>query len=130
MEQEVDALLRMEAIECDWILQSIIHRSKEGWGVGSDHRSVAAERRYQTISVQDAHYQTDCVSNQVRGLVCHDRSQGSYFHISILPQHRKFLRFAFGGEAYQYRVLPFTLSFSLVLFLADCFNFSFSLVFV
>ncbi|XP_053095546.1 uncharacterized protein LOC113539310 [Pangasianodon hypophthalmus] len=31
----------------------------------------------------------------------------SYFHISVLPQYRKFLRFAFGGEAYQYRVLPF-----------------------
>ncbi len=26
----------------------------------------------------------------------------AYFHASILPQHRKFLRFAFGGEAYQY----------------------------
>ncbi|MCJ8738081.1 hypothetical protein PDJAM_G00031590 [Pangasius djambal] len=36
----------------------------------------------------------------------------AYFHISILPQHRKFLRFAFGGEAYQYRVLPFGLSLS------------------
>ncbi|KAI2662293.1 Transposon Ty3-G Gag-Pol polyprotein [Labeo rohita] len=31
----------------------------------------------------------------------------AYFHVSILPQHRKFLRFAFRGEAYQYRVLPF-----------------------
>ncbi|KAL0152886.1 hypothetical protein M9458_051819 [Cirrhinus mrigala] len=36
----------------------------------------------------------------------------AYFHISILPQHRKFLRFAFGGEAYQYRVLPFGLALS------------------
>ncbi len=35
----------------------------------------------------------------------------AYFHIEILPQHRKFLRFAFGGEAYQYRVLPFRPSF-------------------
>ncbi len=32
--------------------------------------------------------------------------------VSILPQHRKFLRFAFGGEAYQYRVIPFGLAFS------------------
>ncbi len=38
--------------------------------------------------------------------------KGAYFHVSILPQHRKFLRFAFGGEAYQYRVLPFGLSLS------------------
>ncbi len=48
----------------------------EGWGVASDHRSASIEPRYQTVSVQDAHYQTDRVSNQVRGLVCHDRSQG------------------------------------------------------
>ncbi|KAI2657538.1 Transposon Ty3-G Gag-Pol polyprotein [Labeo rohita] len=27
----------------------------------------------------------------------------AYFHVSILPHHRKFLRFAFRGEAYQYR---------------------------
>ena len=36
----------------------------------------------------------------------------AYFHISIIPQHRKFLRFAFGGKAYQYRVLPFGLALS------------------
>ncbi|KAL0149336.1 hypothetical protein M9458_055374 [Cirrhinus mrigala] len=36
----------------------------------------------------------------------------AYFHVSILPHHRKFLRFAFRGEAYQYRVLPFTLALS------------------
>ncbi len=36
----------------------------------------------------------------------------AYFHVSILPQHRKFLRFAFVGEAYQYRVLPFGLALS------------------
>ncbi|XP_032363307.1 uncharacterized protein LOC116675969 [Etheostoma spectabile] len=36
----------------------------------------------------------------------------AYFHISIRPSHRKFLRFAFGGVAYQYRVLPFGLALS------------------
>ncbi len=36
----------------------------------------------------------------------------AYFHISILPTHRHFLRFAFGGKAYQYRVLPFGLALS------------------
>ncbi len=36
----------------------------------------------------------------------------AYFHIFILPQHRKFLRFAFRGKAYQYRVLPFGLALS------------------
>ncbi|KAI2646935.1 Transposon Ty3-G Gag-Pol polyprotein [Labeo rohita] len=39
-------------------------------------------------------------------------SRDAYFHVEILPQHRNFLRFAFGGEAYQYRVLPFGLALS------------------
>ncbi len=36
----------------------------------------------------------------------------AYFHISILPRHRPFLRFAFEDRAWQYRVLPFGLSLS------------------
>ncbi len=34
----------------------------------------------------------------------------AYFHIQIAPHHRRFLRFAFEGVAYQYAVLPFGLS--------------------
>ncbi len=36
----------------------------------------------------------------------------AYFHISILPCHRRFLRFTFGGKAYQYGVLLFGLALS------------------
>ncbi len=36
----------------------------------------------------------------------------AYFHVSFHPCHRKFLRFTFGGKAYQYRVLPFGLALS------------------
>ncbi len=36
----------------------------------------------------------------------------AYFHISILPCHRRFPRFGFGGKAYQNRVLPFGLALS------------------
>ncbi len=36
----------------------------------------------------------------------------AYFHVSILLRHRPFLRFAFIGRAWQYRVLPFGLSLS------------------
>ncbi len=34
----------------------------------------------------------------------------AYFHIQIVQRHRRFLRFAFGGKAYQYKVLPFGLA--------------------
>ncbi len=30
----------------------------------------------------------------------------AYFHIQVIRRHRRFLRFAFGGKAYQYKVLP------------------------
>ncbi|XDV43566.1 hypothetical protein PO909_012030 [Leuciscus waleckii] len=36
----------------------------------------------------------------------------AYFHVSILPRHRPFLRFAFEGRAYRYAVLPFGLALS------------------
>ncbi|KAL0174654.1 hypothetical protein M9458_030622, partial [Cirrhinus mrigala] len=34
----------------------------------------------------------------------------AYFYVSILSRHRPFLRFAFEGQALQYKVLPFGLS--------------------
>ncbi|KAI2665879.1 Transposon Ty3-G Gag-Pol polyprotein [Labeo rohita] len=36
----------------------------------------------------------------------------AYFHVSILSRHSPFLRFAFEGRVYQYKVLPFGLSLS------------------
>ena len=36
----------------------------------------------------------------------------AYFHISVYPPHRQYLRFAFQGVCYEYRVLPFGLSLS------------------
>ncbi|KAK7878584.1 hypothetical protein WMY93_030420 [Mugilogobius chulae] len=34
----------------------------------------------------------------------------AYFHVPVVPHHRQFLRFAFEGQAFQFRVLPFGLS--------------------
>lgn len=34
----------------------------------------------------------------------------AYFHVPIAAHHRQFLRFAFEGKAYQFRVLPFGIS--------------------
>ena len=36
----------------------------------------------------------------------------AFFHISIYPPHRKFLRFSLDGEVYQFTVLPFGMSLS------------------
>ncbi|KAK3555150.1 hypothetical protein QTP86_009986 [Hemibagrus guttatus] len=39
--------------------------------------------------------------------------KNAYFHVGIRPEHKKFLRFAVGGDAYQFRVLPLGLALSL-----------------
>ncbi len=51
-----------------------------------------------------------CIRPQVRSAAFDLKDP--YFHVSILPRHRPFLRFAFKGRAYQYKVLPFGLSLS------------------
>ncbi len=70
----------------------------------SHFRSSSSERLRHAVQVQNVNFETNHATDQIQGLVCHDRSQGR-----ILPNHRKFLRFAFGGRAYQYWVLPFGL---------------------
>ncbi len=67
------------------VLQPVLHSSQEGWRVASHFRSASVEPLSQQTEVQDAHTQTGRVSNQVQGLVCHDRSKGRilpYLHPS------------------------------------------------
>ncbi len=45
-----------------------------------------------------------CIRPQVRSAA--SDLKAPYFHVSILPCHRPFLRFAFEGRAYQYRSCP------------------------
>ncbi len=58
------------------VLQPVLRSSKEGWGVASNFRSATLESFSQEIQVQDAHYSYHHESDQIRGLVCHDRSKG------------------------------------------------------
>ncbi len=94
------------------VLQPVFHSSKEGWGL-----CPILDLRVLNESV------TICLSRDksVRDISCHRSDpriglwldlKDAYFHISILPCHRKFLRFACGGKTYPYRVLPFGLAFT------------------
>ena len=58
------------------LLQPVLHSSEEGWGVASNFRSAPAKSNSREAQVQNAYTQTDRVTNQIRGLVCHDRSKG------------------------------------------------------
>ncbi|KAI2657343.1 Transposon Ty3-G Gag-Pol polyprotein [Labeo rohita] len=114
MEQEVATLLRKEAIEVvpphvresGFYIRYFIVPKKDG-GL----RPIL-DLRLLNCSVKRLKFKQ--VVSQIRSedwFVTIDLKDG-YFHVSILPQHRKFLRFAFRGEAYQYRVLPFGLALS------------------
>ncbi len=70
------------------VLQPVLHSSKEGWGVASDFKSVSAEPLSHATEVQDADTQTGHVSDQVRRLVCHDRSKG-HILLCLHPSHSR-----------------------------------------
>ncbi|XP_026111570.1 uncharacterized protein LOC113088631 [Carassius auratus] len=54
-------------------LQPLFHCSKKGWRAASHFRSSSVESYSSEIKIQDADTQTDRDSNQIRGLVRHNR---------------------------------------------------------
>ncbi|KAL0147769.1 hypothetical protein M9458_056912, partial [Cirrhinus mrigala] len=92
------------------VLQPLLPRPQEGWDSSTHSRFKTLESGPHETAVQDVN------SKQI---LSHVRSgdwflsldlKDAYFHIQIAPHHRRFLRFAFEGVAYQYTVLPFGLS--------------------
>ncbi|KAI2645917.1 enzymatic polyprotein [Labeo rohita] len=103
MEQEVETLLRKEAIEV-----SLLKTGSPG---------STADLRLLNHSVMRLKFRMLTVNQVVSQVRSEDwfvmiDLKDAYFHVSIFPQHRKFRRFAFRGEAYQYQVLPFGLALS------------------
>ncbi len=119
MEQEVNTLLRKEAIEVvslheresGFYSRYFIVPKKDGGlhpilDLRQLNRSVS-RLKFKMLTLKQ-------VASQIRSedwFVAIDLKD-AYFHVSILPTHRKFLRFAFRGKAHQYRVLPFGLAHS------------------
>ncbi|KAI2657632.1 Transposon Ty3-G Gag-Pol polyprotein [Labeo rohita] len=119
MEQEVETLLRKEAIEVvpphdresGFYSRYFIVPKKDG-GL----RPIL-DLRLLNLSVMRLKFKMFTINQVVSQIRSEDwfvttDLKDAYFHVTILPQHRKFLRFAFTGEAYQYRVLPFGLALS------------------
>ncbi len=116
LEQEVSSLLRKEAIEVVPPLDRESGFYSRYFAVPKkdgalrpilDLRLLNRSVRFRMLTVKQ-------VVSQIR---CEDwfvtiDLKDAYFHIFIFPSHRKFLRFAFRGKAYQYRVLPFGLTLS------------------
>ncbi len=116
LEQEVISLLRKEAIEVvppldreSWFYSRYFIVPKKDGGL----RPIL-DLRLLNHSVMRLKFKMLTVKQVVSQIKSEDwfvtiDLKEAYFHVSILPSHRKFLRFAFRGKAYQYRVLPFGL---------------------
>ncbi len=93
------------------VLQPLLHHTQETWWPSTNPGSASFEPGFIQAPVQDAdtqaHYQM-----QPQDWFAAIDLKDAYFHVSILLRHRPFLRFAFEGRAWQYRVLPFGLSLS------------------
>ncbi len=114
---EVMKLLKKEAIEIVSPAQSESGFYSCYFFVPKKRRRPATYSRSQTPElrpgekvVQDDHFETIlsqiCLGDWFMLLDLKDAN----FHIQVAPHHRRFLRFAFEGVAYQYKVLPFGLS--------------------
>ncbi len=93
------------------LLQPLHPRPQKRRRPATYSRSQTPESRPDENVIQDDHFETDPLANIPRGLVY---VAGSERRILSYPDrffhHRRFLRFAFEGMAYQYQVLPFGLS--------------------
>ncbi len=119
LEQEVSSLLRTEAIEVvppldreSGFYSRYFVVSKKDGGL----RPIL-DLRLLNRSVRRLKFRMLTVKQVVSQIRSEDSFvtidlKDAYFHVSIFPSHRKFLRFAFRGKAYQYRVLPFGLTLS------------------
>ncbi len=94
------------------VVQPLLHCAQERWWVTTDLGSASFESCTSQAAVQDVDEKR--IFGCVRPLdwFAAIDLKDAYFHVSILPRHRPFLRFAFEGQAYQYKVLPFGLSLS------------------
>ncbi len=105
LEQEVTSLLRKEAIEVvppldrESGLQPVLRCSKKGWGATSNFRSVATEPLSHVPEVQNAYCKTGRVSDQIRGLVCHDRSKIRLFPYIYPSQSQEVPEVCFQGQS-------------------------------
>ncbi|KAI2648975.1 Transposon Ty3-G Gag-Pol polyprotein [Labeo rohita] len=110
MEQEVATLLRKEAIE-------VVPPHEREFGFYSRYFIVPKkdgglrpilDLRLLNRSVKRLKFKMLTIKQVVSQIRSEDwfvtiDLKDAYFHVSILPHHRKFLRFAFRGKAYQYR---------------------------
>ncbi len=91
------------------LFQPLFPCTKEGrqfttHSISASSKPLPLQREVQDVDVED-YYVSDS-----SGILVTVDMKDTYFHIQVVQRHRKFFSFAFGGKAYQYKVLPFGLA--------------------
>ncbi|KAI2650483.1 ORF V: Enzymatic polyprotein [Labeo rohita] len=94
------------------VLQPLLHRAQEERWVTTNPGHSSLESVPSQAAVQNAHFETYPFVRSTPGLVCGHRPEGRVLSRLDFASTQTFLRFAFEGRAYQYKVLPFGLSLS------------------
>ncbi len=94
------------------VLQPLLHRTQERWWPSANPGSASLEPALPKLPFKMLTHRRMIKCIQPQDWFAAIDLKDTYFHVSILPRHRPFLRFAFEGRAWQYRVLPFGLSLS------------------
>ena len=93
-----------------WVLFHLFRHSKKGGGLRPILDLRPLNKHLKVLKFCMLH-----TTDVLQGIRKHDwftaiDLEDAYFHVPIAPHHRQFLRFAFEGRAYQFRVLPFGMS--------------------
>ena len=91
-------------------LQPVISGSKAQQQMEAHPRPQSIELVPSVSLLQDGNPETIRLSLQKGELITSLDFSDAYFHIPISPRSRKYLRFHFNGQTYQFTVLPFGLS--------------------
>ncbi len=90
-----------------WLLFSLLSRTEENRRYEADSRSGSLQQIYSEEALPRT-------CNKACSGVCAPGDwftsislKDAYFHVPIIPKHRKFLRFSFNGVQFQYNRLPF-----------------------
>ena len=119
LKEEVQSLINKEVVQ-------VVPTSEEGQGFYSTFflvpkkpegfRPILNLKPFNTFVVRKG-FTLDSIKTIVNSLRKGDFAvsidlKDAYYHVPILPSHRKFLRFCYGGRHLQFRALPFGLSSS------------------
>ncbi len=94
------------------VVQPLLHCAQERWWVTTDLGSASFEPCTSQAAVQDVDAETHFWMRPSPRLVCSDRPEGRVLSCLDPPATQAIPAFAFEGQAYQYKVLPFGLSLS------------------